>query len=119
MEALGSIIIRASQRLGYNGVWPMQLQAITLLMEGNDVFICLSTGSGKSLCYSVLPYAFDDLLNRESSIVVVVSPLIAFMKDQISSMIIHFEYISSYETDINLICEGDVCSLCSWVGDLK
>ena len=116
MEALGSIIIRASQRLGYNGVWPMQLQAIRSLMEGNDVFICFSTGSGKSLCYSVLPYAFDDLLNRESSIV---SPLIAFMKDQVSSTIIHFEYISSYETGINLICEGDVCSLYSWVGDLK
>ena len=30
---------------------------------------------------SVLPYAFDDLLNREGSIVVVVSPLIALMKD--------------------------------------
>ena len=41
-----------------------------------------------------LPYAFDDLsLNREGSIVVVVSPLIALMKDQVSSMIIHIEFV--------------------------
>ena len=42
---------------------------------------------------SVLPYAFDDLLNREGSIVVVVSPLIALMKDQVSNMIIHIEFV--------------------------
>ena len=90
LEALDSIIIRASQRLGYTGVRPMQLQAIR---EGNDVFICLPTGSGKSLCNSVLPYAFDDLLNHEGSIVVFVSPLITLMKDQVSSMIIHIEFV--------------------------
>ena len=89
----GSIIIRASQRLGYTVVRPMQLQAIRSFMEGNDVLICLPTGSGKSLCYSVLPYAFDDLLNPEGSIVVVVSPLIALMKDQVSNMIIHIEFV--------------------------
>ena len=93
LEALDSIIIRASQRLGYTGVRPMQLQAIRSFMEGNDVFICLPTGSGKSLCYSVLRYAFDDPLNREGNIVVIVSPLIALMKDQVSSMIIHIEFV--------------------------
>ena len=91
-------------------------------MEGNDVFICLPTGSGKLLCYSVLPYAFDDLLNREGSIVVVVSPLLALMKDHVSSssMIIHFAFVHQLlRTGIDLICEGDVGSLYSWVGDPK
>ena len=54
-------------------------------MEGNDVFVSLSTGYGKSLCYAALPYAFDELRATDTpSIVVVVSPLIALMKDQIA-----------------------------------
>jgi len=120
MEELDSVIIRASQRLGYTSVRPMQLQAIRSFMQGNDVFISLPTGSGKSLCYSVLPYAFDELLNREGSIVVVVSPLIALMKDQVSSMtiILHFQ-TRCHETGIGFVCEGAVCCLHSWVGDRK
>ena len=53
--------------------------------------MCLPTGSGKSLCYCILPYAFDDLRNLTGtdtrSIVLVVSPLIALMKDQVRSMV--------------------------------
>ena len=82
---------------------------------------CLLDRESRCVIHAVLPYAFDDLLNHEGSIVVFVSPLIALMKDQVSSMIIHILnlYISCYETGIDLICEGDVCSLYSWVGDPK
>ena len=52
-------------------------------MEGNDVFIILPTGSGKSVCFSVLQFAFDVLFQRDGSIVIVVSPLIALIKDQV------------------------------------
>ena len=38
-------------------------------MEGNDAFVLLPTGSGKSLCFSVLPFAFDDLFQRDGSII--------------------------------------------------
>ena len=58
------IIIRASQRLGYSSVRDKQLLAIRTFMEGNDVFISLPTGSGKSLCYTVLPHAFNDLYHH-------------------------------------------------------
>ena len=80
-QELESAIMQASQQLGYATIRPDQNTAIKSFMEGRDVFICLPTGSGKSLCFSVLPYAFDYLHKR---IVIVVSPLIALMKDQVS-----------------------------------
>ena len=58
------------------------------------VFVSLPTGAGKSLCFAVLPYLFDLLKSRvssvgelaaeERSIVVVVSPLLSLMKDQVA-----------------------------------
>ena len=45
------------------------------------------TDSIEKLCYACLPVAFDKLLKNERgySIVVVVSPLVAIMKDQVKS----------------------------------
>ena len=60
-----------------------QKRAITSFLEGNDVFVSLPTGSGKSLCFALLPFAFDNFLRREGSIAIVVSPLISLMKDQV------------------------------------
>ena len=74
---LDNAIIQASQQLGYATIRPEQNRAIKSSMEGRDVFISLPTGRRKSICFSVLPYAFDYLYKRVGSIVVVVSPLIA------------------------------------------
>ena len=50
------------------------------------MFVSLPTGSGKSLCYGVLPVLFDRLQRSDRrAIVVVVSPLISLMKDQTNS----------------------------------
>ena len=45
----------------------------------------LPTGFGKTLCYGVLPLAFDRLENQEEegAIVVIATPLTAIMKDQV------------------------------------
>ena len=59
-------------------------------MKGHDVFAVLLTGYGKSLCYRCLPIVFDKLLGmggEDGSIVVVVTPLTAIMKDQVSDSI--------------------------------
>ena len=66
-----------------------QLRAIAAINEGKDVFVWLPTGYGKSLCYQVLPFLFDHKLGfvrGKSSAVVVFSPLISLMVDQVQSL---------------------------------
>ncbi len=84
----------AGKRLGYQ-LRPKQQEAVVSFIRGSDVFVSLPTGSGKSLCYSILPWAFDTLRGRSKaqSIVLVVSPLVALMKDQVTS---HQERSFSY-----------------------
>ena len=51
------------------------------------MFVCLPTGSGKSLCYWILPGVFDRLRGLDSySVVVVVSPLKALMREQVEAL---------------------------------
>ena len=47
------------------------------------MFGVLPTGYGKTLCYAILPTLFDRLLGRQDSIVVVITPLTAIIKDQV------------------------------------
>ena len=58
-------------------------------VRGNDVFVSLPTGSGKSVCFACTPLVFDRLRAATShdhhSITIVVSPLSAVMEDQVSS----------------------------------
>ena len=80
-------ISNATKALGYEQLRTKQEMAVRSFLSGKDVFVCLPTGSGKSLCYCLLPKAFDYLRHvQDSSIVVVVSPLIALMKDQVRAM---------------------------------
>ena len=81
----------AFAKLGYHEPTQSQDEAIYHFIMGEDVFVCLPTGSGKSLCYATLPLIFDILKHaakRSSSteagksLVIVISPLVALMKDQ-------------------------------------
>ena len=62
------VVLRAVQRLGFADLRPQQMEAIKTFMQGKDVFISLPTGYGKSLKYSVLPYAYDELRGCRGSI---------------------------------------------------
>ena len=68
-----------------------QVQAIYHLSQGNDVFVHLTTGFGKFLIYTLFPYICDYLRSSagndcRSSIVVLISPLISLMDDQMAKM---------------------------------
>jgi len=64
---------------GYDAFRPLQQEIMEASLEGRDVLAILPTGGGKSLCYQ-LP-----ALQREG-LTVVVSPLIALMKDQVDQL---------------------------------
>lgn len=66
---------------------PEQIESISEFALGKDVFVSLPTGYGKTLCYTLLPRVFDNLRSVEnSSIILVVSPLIALMEEQVMSV---------------------------------
>ena len=78
-------VTEAIQRLGYSTMKPEQLQVVSGIISGRDVFTVLPTGFGKSLCYMCPPTVFGLVLPVEgTSIVFAVAPLMAIMKDQVS-----------------------------------
>ena len=80
---LAEAVSAAGRALHFETLTEEQRTAIVNFVRGRDVFVCLPTGSGKSVCFAVLPVAFDILRGRKGSLCIVVSPLIALMKDQV------------------------------------
>ena len=79
-----SAVHRAINKLGFSSVKSQQMMVITEFINNRDVFVVLPTGFGKTLCFTCLPMVFDELYpDNQSSVVLVVTPLIAIMKDQV------------------------------------
>ncbi|HNT75231.1 MAG TPA: RecQ family ATP-dependent DNA helicase [Anaerolineae bacterium] len=89
----------ALQRLfGFSQLLPGQLETLAAVLRGEDVLTILPTGGGKSLCYQLPAFL------AEKGATLVISPLIALMKDQVDSLP---EALRARATTINSALEGE------------
>ncbi|MEO8614362.1 MAG: DNA helicase RecQ [Luteolibacter sp.] len=77
--SLQSLTSCLKQTFGYDSFRPLQREIMEATLDGRDALAVLPTGAGKSLCYQLPALVRDGLT-------IVVSPLIALMKDQVDQL---------------------------------
>ena len=120
-EGLKVTVLEVAQQLGIV-LKDKQIEALLTFCLGNDVFVSLPTGYGKSMIYGLLPFIFDEIkgiaitfllsyflnipsdisLGLRGSIVLCVSPLTAIMREQtakFSALRINAEFVGEEQTD--------------------
>ena len=77
----------AAESLGVQCLNECQTRAVKATISGKDVFACLPTGYGKSLCFLAVPFALDYLAGRGSSrTALIVEPTAAIMTMQVQQL---------------------------------
>jgi len=79
VTATSDLTALLKRTFGYSSFRPLQREICEASLAGRDVFALLPTGGGKSLCFQLPALVRDGLT-------VVVSPLIALMKDQVDAL---------------------------------
>lgn len=78
---------------GYQSYRPFQEEIINGLIAGEDAFVLMPTGGGKSLCFQI------PALHR-SGVAIVVSPLISLMKDQVDALLVNGVRAACYNSSL-------------------
>jgi ATP-dependent DNA helicase RecQ len=79
MHSLTDAISSLQKHFGFDDFREGQRDVIGSILEGKDAVVVMPTGSGKSLCYQLPAMILD-------GVTLVVSPLIALMKDQVDAL---------------------------------
>lgn len=69
---------RELSRFGFRDFRPGQLDAVLSILHGNDVFVRMATGCGKSLCMFLPP-----IVHGEKAAGIIISPLVGLMDEQV------------------------------------
>lgn len=88
---------------GFQQLRPGQLETVAAVRDGHDVLAVMPTGAGKSLCYQLPAFCDAD------GVTLVISPLIALMKDQVESLP---PSLRALATTINSSLDGDSLRQC-------
>jgi ATP-dependent DNA helicase RecQ len=88
----GSLSNQLQNHFGFDGFKGPQQEIIETLLNGRDTFVIMPTGGGKSLCYQ-LPAMICD------GVAIIVSPLIALMKNQV-------DLVRSYSSIISKLIQN-------------
>jgi ATP-dependent DNA helicase RecQ len=96
---------------GYETFRPQQEAIIDSILSKKDTLVLMPTGGGKSICFQIPALLFDGLT-------VVVSPLIALMKDQVEALRVNGIKASFLNSSIS-IAEQDAVLWAAKMGELK
>src|SRR5438477_7844760 len=81
-------------RFGFEAFRPGQERVVEALLAGRSALAVFPTGAGKSLCYQLPALLLDGLT-------IVVSPLIALMKDQVDFLVRHGVAAARFDSSLN------------------
>ncbi len=76
---MGELLEIVKRTWGYESLHPFQAEAMECVLRGRDSLVVLPTGGGKSLCFQAPALAREGMA-------LVISPLIALMKDQVDTL---------------------------------
>ena len=84
-EQLTEAINYGKKKLCLDTLKETQIEADAAFLHGEDVFVNLPNGYGKSIIFQIAPFCHEYKMNfQQKSVAVVVCPLVALMKDQVN-----------------------------------